>query len=51
MVSDAAIYENLLSFQRNEHLFNADELDIRESVPQRDRHNSELSKMKLPGGN
>ena len=54
MVSDAAIYENFAQFpEERALLFNAiDELDIRGVVfLSGDRHNSELSKMKLPGGN
>ena len=54
MVSDAAIYENFAQFpEERELLFDAiDELDIRGVVfLTGDRHNSELSKMQLPGGN
>ena len=53
MVSDAAIYENFAQFpEERALLFNAiDELDIRGVILSGDRHNSELSKMKLPGGN
>lgn len=54
MVSDAAIYENFAQFpEERALLFNAiDELDIRGVVfLSGDRHNSELSKMELPGGN
>jgi alkaline phosphatase D len=54
MVSDAAIYENFAQFpEERALLFDAiDELDIRGVVfLSGDRHNSELSKLKLPGGN
>ena len=54
MVSDAAIYENFAQFpEERALLFNAiDELDIRGVVfLSGDRHNSELSKLKLLGGN
>ena len=54
MVSDAAIYENFAQFpEERALLFDAiDKLDIRGVVfLSGDRHNSELSKLKLPGGN
>ncbi|MDA0913401.1 MAG: alkaline phosphatase D family protein [Bacteroidetes bacterium] len=54
MVSDAAIFENFAQFpEEREILFNQiDALGIRGVVfLTGDRHNSELSKMKLPGGN
>ena len=54
MVSDAAIYENFAQFpEERALLFDAiDELNIRGVVfLSGDRHNSELSKLKLPGGN
>ncbi len=54
MVSDAAIYENFAQFpEERALLFDAiDELGIRGVVfLTGDRHNSELSKMQLPGGN
>ena len=54
MVSDASIYENFAQFpEERALLFDAiDELDIRGVVfLSGDRHNSELSKLKLPGGN
>ena len=54
MVSDAAIFENFAQFpEERELLFKEiDELDIRGVIfLTGDRHNSELSKMKLPGGN
>ena len=53
-VSDAAIYENFAQFpEERALLFDAiDELDISGVVfLSGDRHNSELSKLKLPGGN
>jgi len=54
MVSDAAIFENFAQFpEERELLFKQiDELGIRGVVfLTGDRHNSELSKMKLPSGN
>ena len=54
MVSDAAIYENFAQFpEEREWLFEQiDELGIRGVIfLTGDRHNSELSKIKLPGGN
>ncbi len=54
MVSDAAIYENFAQFpEERELLFDAiDALDISGVVfITGDRHNSELSKTRLPGGN
>ena len=54
MVSDAAIYENFAQFpEERDWLFEQiDELGIRGVIfLTGDRHNSELSKIKLPGGN
>lgn len=54
MVSDAAIYENFAQFpeERTWLLEQLDVLDIRGVVfLTGDRHNSELSKLQLPGGN
>lgn len=54
MVSPAAIYENFAQFpeERAWLLEQIDELDIRGVVfLTGDRHNSELSKLQLPGGN
>ena len=54
MVSDAAIFENFAQFPEERALLfdTIDALDIRGVVfLSGDRHNSELSKMKLPGGN
>lgn len=54
MVSDAAIYENFAQFpEERDMLFDAiNALDIRGVVfLTGDRHNSELSRMKLPNGN
>lgn len=54
MISDAAIYENFAQFpeERAWLLEQINELDIRGVVfLTGDRHNSELSKLQLPGGN
>jgi alkaline phosphatase D len=54
MVSDAAIYENFAQFpEERDWLFEQiDELGIRGVIfLTGDRHNSELSRVKLPGGN
>ncbi len=54
MVSDAAIYENFAQFpEERDWLFEQiDELGIRGVIfLTGDRHNSELSRIKLPGGN